>query len=275
MQKFVGVITSVSPAFPESGVPIIVIRGRSLYDRLNTQCDAKAFTAKTDSGIAREIADKLNLGFRGDDTKAEHPLISSESGTYGAILKKRADRIGFEVVVKERTLFFERPRYLTDRSPTLTLEWGKSLKSFTPTLTTYKKYTHVSVRSSQTSYERGKAPIEGSAGPGDEGAIMGNESASRIAMRISGKNELRSDEHDIVSQEEANIVALARLEESSLDFITGQGACNGNPQLTARAVIELKGLGQRFSGSYYVVSATHVIDGSGYRTDFQVKRNGI
>ncbi len=275
MRKFVGVITSVAPTFPESGVPTIAVGGRSLYEKLNVQCDAKAFSAKKYSDIAREIAGKINLSYKGEDTTAEYPLISSESGTYSDILKKLADMIGFEAVVKERNLIFERPRYLTDKSPVLTLEWGRSLKSFTPVLSTYKKYTHVSVRSSQTSYERGKEALVGSAGPGQERAKMGKESASQIAMRISGKNELRSDLHDIVSQEEANNAALALLEKSSIGFITGSGACNGNPLLKARSIIELKGLGQRFSGMYYVTSANHYFDASGYRTDFQVNRNGI
>ncbi len=274
-RKFVGVITAISPTFPESGVPAITVRGRSLYDRLNNQCDAKAFTAKTDSGIAQEIADKLKLKSVVDETKPQRPLVSSESGTYCAVLKKLADRIGFEVVVKERTLYFQRPRYIVGKSQGLVLEWGKSLKSFTPTLSTYKKYTDVSVRTSQTSFGKGKDPLEGTAGPGDERATMGKESASTISMRISGQNLLRADDHDAVSQEEAKEVALASLEKSSLEFITGKGACNGNPSLAARMVIELQGLGKLFSGSYYVTSVTHVIDGSGYRTDFEVKRNGI
>jgi len=277
MQNFVGVITTVSPSFPESGVPVIHIQGRSLFDRLNKQCTNKAFNSKTDSDIAAEIAALPEIGLDSsvDTTTAEHPLLSSESGTYANILRKRADRIGYELVVKEKTLYFEQPRYLVNKGPVMTLEWGRSLKSFTPTLSTYKKVTHVTTRASQTSYARGKDALEGSVGPGDEGAKMGNETASEIAQRLSGKNEIFLDDHSAVSQEEANLMAKARLEASSLDFIAGSGACNGNPLLMARTVIELKGLGKRFSGIYYVTQSTHTIDGSGYRTSFQVKRNGI
>jgi uncharacterized protein len=277
MQTLIGVITSVSPTFPESGVPTLQVQGRSLYDRLNKQCTNKAFKAKTDSDIAQEIAALPEVGLSSsvDPTKAEHPLLSSESGTYANILRRRADRIGYELTVKERTLYFEQPRYLVDKGPALTLEWGRNLKSFTPTLSTYKKVTHVTVRASQTSYAKGKDPLEGSVGPGDEGAKMGKETASQIAQRISGKNEIFLDDHSAVSQEEAKLMARARLEASSLDFISGSGACNGNPRLKARTLIELKGVGKRFSGNYYVTSATHTIDGSGYRTTFQVKRNGI
>ncbi len=275
MRSFVGVITSISPTFPESGIPTIVVAGRSLYEKLNAQCNDKPFVDKTYSEIAQAIADNRGLSFQGDTTSARHPLITPDNRTYARILTDIADDIGFDMVVKGRTLIFERPRYLIDKGPVLTLEWGKSLKNFSPVLSTYKKYTHVSVRSSQTSYERGKEPLVGSAGPGDERAKLGSESASQIAMRLFGKNESQANVKEIVSQEEANLVAMAKLEKSSIDFITGSGACNGNPLLTARSIIALKGLGKQFSGLYYVTSANHYIDASGYRSDFQVNRNGI
>lgn len=272
--RFIGQITAISPAFPESGVPTLTVRGQGLYCRLLVQCDSRPFREQTDSGIAREIATLLGLDARVDDTRAEHRQVSSGTGTYAAILQERATRIGYEVVVKERTLFFEKPRYLVDRGPRVTLEWGKSLRSFSPTLSTYRKLTHVRVRASQTTLGRGKEPLAHEAGPGDERVKLGKESASEIAMRLCGENRLLAEDHLAASQEEAMEVAVAKLEASSLDLISGRGGCIGNPELRARTVIELKGLGTRFSGSYYVTSVTHAIDGSGYRCDFDVKRNG-
>jgi hypothetical protein len=272
--RFLGVVSGVSPNFPESGVPTISVRGQSHYCKLLKQSDGKPFKEKTDSGIAGEIATLLELAARVDETTAEHPLVSSGSGTYAAILQDRAGRIGYEVVVKEGTLYFQKPRYLVEKGPQLTLEWGRSLKSFNPTLSTYRKVTHVKVRASQTTNARGKDPVAASVGPGEERAKLGRRSASEIAMELSGRNELLAEDHLAVSQQEAREVALARLEASSLEFITGRGACNGNPLLKARTVIDLKGLGARFSGSYYVTAVTHTIDSAGYRCDFEVKRNG-
>ena len=40
-------------------------------------------------------------------------------------------------------------------------------------------------------------------------------------------------------------------------------------------IIRLEGLGPDFSGNYRVKSATHSIDGSGYRTNFQVFKETI
>jgi Bacteriophage probable baseplate hub protein len=274
MQSFKGVITSVRLNFPESGIPTLTVEGRSMYDRLLNQCETLSFENKTDSDIAQKIADLRDLNSVVQETPTKYPLVSSGNSTYAAFLQKRAARIGYELVVKQDTLYFEPPAYLSGKGPELTLEWGLDLKSFTPTLSTYRKVTHVKVRSAQTSVGRGKTPLEGTAEPGDERGKLGKESASQIANRINGKNEQVVDDHLAISQDEATQQAKARLEASSIEFITGRGACNGNPKLSARSVVAIKRVGKVFSGNYYVTSVTHTIDGSGYRTSFEVKRNG-
>jgi phage protein D len=58
-----------------------------------------------------------------------------------------------------------------------------------------------------------------------------------------------------------------------VDFITGEGTAIGNTDIRAGRVIELRKLGQRFSGLYYVTSSTHRVDQNGYITQFTVERN--
>lgn len=274
IQTFIGAISTVSPNFPESGPPTLNVRGFSHYQRLNRQCDGRPFRKKTDSGIAEEIAGLLELTPSVDATDAEHPLVSSRDGTYASILQQRAARIGYELVVKGRTLHFEKPRYLVSPGGVTTLEWGRNLKSFSPSLSTYRKVTKVTVRASQTSHARAKEPLVGSAGAGEERVKLGQQSASEIALKIAGPNEMLAEDHLAVSAKEAGEIALAKLETSSLDFITGRGGSVGNSGLSARTVITVKGVGKMFSGDYYVTSVTHTIDVGGYRTDFEVKRNG-
>jgi phage protein D len=60
----------------------------------------------------------------------------------------------------------------------------------------------------------------------------------------------------------------------ALGFITGEGVAIGNTDLRAGTVVKFAGLGQRFSGSYYVTSTVHTYSPSrGYRTEFSVRRN--
>jgi hypothetical protein len=265
----VGEITSMAPSFPESGMPILSVSGRSLYSRLQRGTRREPFEASTDSGIAEEIARAVGFSAEVDRTAAEHPLFSPGGSTYDRILRERAERIGFEVTIKETTLYFQKPRYLTNPSPAMTLEWGRSLLSFSPTLNTYDLVTKVTVRGAQTSQGGGTGALVGTASAGDERVKLGATAASQLAQT----KEIVEEEANLASQQEANDIALARLEGRSLGYIQGSGSCVGSPGLQPRTVVELSGLGERFSGKYYVTSVTHTIGGSGYNTSFQIKRN--
>ena len=66
------------------------------------------------------------------------------------------------------------------------------------------------------------------------------------------------------------LVILHELRTKLNNRVTGSGSCVGNPLIRANEIIRLEGLGPDFSGNYRVKSATHSIDGSGYKTNFQV-----
>lgn len=269
-----GDITAVSASFPGSGAPTLTVRGFSFYHRLQREHRGEPFKASTDSGIAEEIARSMKFKAKVDPTKVEYPLVSTSEESLAAILSQRARRIGYEMVVKKETLYFQKPRYLVKHTPEVTLEWGTNLQNFSPNLSTHGMNTSVQVRAVQTSRGQGKDPVVGQAKGGDEGVKMGKETGPQIAKRIFGKNEVLSNDHTVASQQEAKELAVAQLESRAIEFISGRGSCIGDPKLMARTVIKLKGLGQRFSGVYYVTSATHTINAGGYQTTFEAKRNG-
>jgi phage protein D len=55
----------------------------------------------------------------------------------------------------------------------------------------------------------------------------------------------------------------------------GQGKCLGNPEIRAGNTMEIKGLGKRISGVYYIISTVHSIKKGVYNTSFKVRRTGI
>ncbi len=54
--------------------------------------------------------------------------------------------------------------------------------------------------------------------------------------------------------------------------LTGSGSAVGNLALKAGRVIDLQGLGDQFSGLYRITSATHTIDGGGFKTSFDARK---
>ena len=62
--------------------------------------------------------------------------------------------------------------------------------------------------------------------------------------------------------------------QTALGLIEASGSIMGSNQLVPGKVIKITGAGNRFSGRYYVASATHRIDHkNGYRTNFTARRN--
>jgi phage protein D len=288
--KFSGEITAVSANFPESGVPSLIVRGFSYFHQLQRRRRREPFKRVTDSAIAQAIADDMQWDAEIDATTSKHDMKSTLDQTYAAILLSRAQRIGYEIAVKHKTLYFQKPKYLANAgnfgsggnigsggsdAEKIILEWGKDLRSFSPNLSTYNMTTAVIVRGTQTAQAKGKEALVGIATTDNIRTRMGDTLGPDIAIRLNGwgPNPALDAEHDVVDQAEADLVAVAQLEAKALEFISGRGSIIGNPKLRARMLIELRGLGRRFSGSYYVTSVTHTLDASGYRTDFEVKRN--
>jgi hypothetical protein len=54
--------------------------------------------------------------------------------------------------------------------------------------------------------------------------------------------------------------------------LTGGGSTVGDPRIQAGVVLRIEGVGQQFGGLYRVTSATHTVDGSAYRTSFEVRK---
>lgn len=268
-----GKIKSVTCQFPESGQSTLQVTGYSPLHDLQHKRRREPFESATDSEIAQEIASAAGLKAQVDSTGAKHQLFSPKGASLASVLLERAKRLGFEVATKDGALIFQKPGYHANPSPVLTLEWGRDLRSFSPRLSTHNQVTKVTVRGSQTTQGGGKEPVVGEAKAGDERVKMGKQTGSQAAKKVYGKHEVLIDDHNVENQADANDRSLGTLETRSMDYITGSGSCIGDPQIRARIMIELKGLGKRFSGKYYVTSATHTIDGSGYGTRFEVKRN--
>ena len=79
----------------------------------------------------------------------------------------------------------------------------------------------------------------------------------------------------VIDPDDAENIAKARYNLILAEFIMGQGKCAGNPAIRAGKTIEIKGLGDRISGVYYIISTVHSIKKGVYNTSFKVRRTGI
>lgn len=266
----IGEITSLEPEFQAGLPPTVTIRGYDRRHRLLRGRKTRSFTQAKDSDIAGQIASAAGLTAQATDTRVTLDYVLQHNQTDLAFLQDRAQRIGYEVVVEDKTLFF-RPRQ-NAASETITLARDDDLLEFYPRLTTLNQVGQMTVRGWNV---KDKAAIVGQAGAGDVGSTMGGDTSGPAAVNdVFGASSAMSVDHPIFSQAEADQMATGRLNEMALTYISGEGMSIGRTDLRTGAVIALEGLGERFSGRYYVVAATHTyVPSRGYRTAFTVRRN--
>ena len=270
-----GKIQNISANFSKGTAPTFTVEGSdSAYKFLMEKSEAKVFIKKKDSEIAREIAqmEKAHLEAVVDETKIVFPSKTKQGGkSYFEFIKDMAKSNGFEFSLSGRKLYFVKPK--KEKDAILTLKWGEELINFRPALNTAQAITEVVVRS----WDRtGKKHIEVKVKSGEETKQeKGKQLASQIAREIYGDVVKVITDRPVSSVKEAREVAKSELKKASADFIKASAETIGIPELKPAVFINIEGLGDWFSGKYYIEKVTHRIDNNGYRTNFEASRNSI
>jgi phage protein D len=279
-----GLISTLTPKFPESGPPTLGVTGVDamikLRDRKPVGSDVKKFVDRTDWQIAQEIAARNHLDVKVTEKGPQQPLVVQKNQDDAQFLMERAKRIDFDCFIRidpdtgRDTLYFISPSDARDGSAVrvYVFEWGKSLINFNPVLKLGQQVSKVTVRGWDP---RTKKPISYTAGPDDlpkPSGSGGGESGPEVAgKRLGDKQDVIVDQ-PVSTIEEARELAMSRMRERAYDYLTGSGQVIGLPDLRPGDNVELLGLGKRFSGSYYVTKVEHSLGGSGYLTQFEVRR---
>jgi hypothetical protein len=160
----------------------------------------------------------------------------------------------------------------------MTLGWGESLLSFSPRVSTIGKIAGVAIRFTlplipidftvTVAWDFDRECLEVKVFP----------CAASVAMKtIAGSvltivNRTCSSPADIMS----SALFITRMLRSKLNNrLTATASAVGDPRIRAGALVRIEGVGPDFSVDYRVTAASHVIDSSGYRTDFKLRKEII
>ncbi len=262
-----GEITAIEPEFSQAAGPTVMIRGYDQSHRLHRSKQTKTYVQETDSDIAKKIARECGLRAEVDSTREVHEYVSQDNQTDMEFIRERAERIGYGVYVEDGTLNF---RQAPDTEPQVpVVEWGIDLLEFEARLTTAQQVTGVIVRGWDP---KTKKEIIGQATTPQDTPQVGEQraggQAAKRAFNVDSK-EIVVD-RPVATQSEADTLAQSVCDEIGNAFIQAEGTCYGNPAVHAGAVVELKGVGQRFSGRYRITHAVHRYDDRGYTTRFTI-----
>ena len=160
-QMFVGLITSVRTSFPSGGLPQLEVSGYDLSHCMMKGKKSRSWNKVKDSDIARTIASEYNLEKGNvEETQVEHTKVKQNEESDFDVLKRLAERNGFELFVFGEKLYFRLPA--NDETAVVTLEWGKSLLSFSPELNIADQVTEVEVRGWNVKTKWGRNPFNAS-----------------------------------------------------------------------------------------------------------------
>lgn len=264
-----GEITALAPEYSNGGAVVLGVRGYDRLYRLGFGRKTYAFRNMKDSDIASQIAQDWSLTPEVDATEAMHEYVLQCSQTDREFLAERARRLRYELRVEDRTLYFRKPK--EDAAAIATLTYGETLIDFSPVLSTVGQTN----KAEATGWSvKDKKAVAGTAASGDVITSMGgSETGPAAAGRIAGDRVRILAGVNVAEQGEAEELAKAALNRAATEYLIGEGSSVGNPDIKAGTVVELQGLGERFSGLYYVTACRHTLGGRGYHTHFTVRRS--
>jgi phage protein D/phage baseplate assembly protein gpV len=262
-----GEITSVETSFRHGAGATVLVRGYDQSHRLNRGNQTRSFNQVTDSDIATRIARDLGLRTQIDSTDEVYDYVLQNNQSNLEFLMERARHIGFRAYVEGDTLYFRQAPDDNGQPPVL--EFGVNLLEFNARLTTSGQTNGVEVRGWDPST---KQEIVGRASSAQDRPEVGeSREGGALAENAFGNAGTRIIVNRVVNtQAEADALAQSACDEMGGDFIQAEGACSGNPAVIAGAIVQFRGLSDRFTGRYRISHALHRYDARGYTTRFTI-----
>jgi phage protein D len=254
-------ITSLEPVFTAGEQSVLLVRGYDLRHRLLRGRKTRTFLNMKDNDIVGQIARETGLNWKADDPGVLYDYVIQNNESNLGFLQRRASLIGFEVFVRNRTLYFRWPKFADPPASRLSL--GEDITEFSPRLSALNQPSAVTVRVWDVMK---KEIITGTAEdqPYNEGPVTGPVEVSWA---------FGPAEEPLPGQPATNLSQATSIAKA-LAFVEGDVVAFGRPQLLAGTVVDISGAGERFSGRYYITSVTHTVTPeNGYQTSFTVQRN--
>lgn len=262
-----GEIAALEPVFSSAGETAMRVRGYDRSHRLHRGKKTRTFCQQGDADIVRTIAQEVELTPDVDPPGVRYDYVLQHNQTNAEFLHARAARIGYQVYVADGKLCYKKGDTFRGGGPELAL--GDELRSFRPCWSATHQADQVVVRGWDP---KAKAQIVDMRAPSERLNQGGMAASGGDVARTSfgGSAEAAVVDQPVSTAEEAKALALGLSNDIGREYVEAEGECDGDPRVQAGVRITISGVGQRFSGPYFVTSATHVYDEAGYRTTFSI-----
>jgi len=270
MRGFVKTVKADTPEqMGEAKVTVTCQDETMLLDREHTRkIRSRADEPKTDGEIVKEIAGENNLNVEADNGLSNITL--NQDSTHIQLLRDRAKANGYECYIRKGKLYFMPPQLDEDPQPSIMVYAGARTNClrFSVTHDGHRPDTVGVMRAAET------------------GTVTERETL-KPDLPLLGKKAATSENAGLVpfiwqmprpaggSMEEAKARAQAKANENAWKVKADgelDGSLYGHVLLTHK-LVGVYGVGETYSGLYYVDTVSHTFDQNGYRQTFKLLRN--
>lgn len=257
---FNGDILSLDVEFGPGSIELLV-RGLDRSHTLQRSRKVRTFQNQTASDIVERIAREAGLQVHSDASGDPYDFVQQDNESDWDFIWRLAERIGYEFVVADGVAHFRRQS--TETTPTA-LEWPGALRSFRPRVTAIQQVKEVTLA---TFDPKTKESIDATASDPQQISHIGIDRQTVQQAFDGARVHIATEPVD--SHSEGQAVAQALLDKLANAYVAAEGVCDGNPAIRAGTPVNITGVGQKFSGTYRVAAATHILrGGSMYETTF-------
>jgi Rhs element Vgr protein len=259
---FLGEVTALEPEFTDSNQVNLQIRAYDKLHRLQRSKKTRTFLDQSDNDIVKTIGGEygLTVEAKGSAGNTKYPYLIQLNQTDFEFLWSRAELIGYRLYVKDKKLHFAEA--FSPGTDQIEKNWPEHLVSFQPRAT----LAHQVSKAVVTGWDpKTKAQVRAEVTASTISNNIVNASPQKTELGAAGvKKAFGETETVVVTQpgltiDQAKAIAQARLNAAQSETFQAEGALrDGDPKLLAGAKCNIDGVGEKFTGMYYVTSARHV-----------------
>lgn len=262
---FEGEIVGFDGDMASHGLASFTVRCLNKAHRLHRDRKRQSFKDSKVGDIVGKIAGQNGVSHDSDDVPCVHEYILQNNQTDWEFLRDLADSHGCRLYMSGSNVLKLKK---VDKHPSATtVEWGESLRSFRPRLTSAGQVSEVIVRGWDP---KTKKEIVGrsTAVKGDHETNIGGSGGDKSKQAFGAAKQVIVD-RPIHDQGQADTMAQSVMDMRGTRFIEADGLCEGKATIKAGTQVEVKTVGTRFNGKYNVTATVHTFTpAEGYTTQF-------
>lgn len=273
---FIGEVTSIGAEYRRTGPDDPMYVTVTCFDKsqhLTRVRESQTYLKQTYSDIVKKVAKSRGLRCEADSTAFKYDHVVQADQTPWEFINYMASRVGYDVYVSDDTLYFKKPE--KTKGDGIELVWGETLSQFSASASIAFQVKKVQVRGWDPKSQKAIVGTAVTGRMGFQAALGETKSGADIALATVKADETFIGNWPVVDQKEAKAVAESLVYDMERDYVHAEGATTiGMAEILPGKLVDVKGVGKRFDGTYMVTSTTHRYGGmEGYTTSFTVGGN--